>query len=266
MTEILNTLICIIVKCLPERVKEIKDYNLPYHPCLIKEEEEEEEQQQDDTSTVISDLYFFYVKNILNDKTITCAMIHQIHESKVNVSPSSTKRYEILQNLHRFIKYYLVIYCSGLFLCEENHGDNTEQWHQLLKNILINYIPLQIDQHEHLFSNELQLFLSTIIIRQNWNYLLDLLKSEFLRNIDHQWTTTMFQLLETQLNFRKKNIQLYDQIQFTLSSATNEHILFAKLQNAYKYLSTIFDICIRNRFEINYWLPLLNWINEQENK
>ncbi|CAF1508798.1 unnamed protein product, partial [Didymodactylos carnosus] len=93
MTEILNILTGIIVKCLPEHVKEIKDYNLPYHPCLTKEEEE---QQQDDTSTVIIDLYFFYVKNILNDKTITCAMIHQIHESKVNVSPSSTKRYEIL--------------------------------------------------------------------------------------------------------------------------------------------------------------------------
>ncbi|CAF1165362.1 unnamed protein product [Didymodactylos carnosus] len=143
-------------------VKVIENYNLPYHPFLTENYE-----RQDDNATIIMNLYFFYIKDILNDKTMTCAFIHKIHEFKVNILPNSIKQIKILQDLHQLIKNYLVIYCSALFLCDDNYGDNTEQWRRLLKNILTNYAPLQTEQHEHLFNNELQLFLSTIIIRQN---------------------------------------------------------------------------------------------------
>ncbi|CAF1317311.1 unnamed protein product [Didymodactylos carnosus] len=174
MTEVLNTLTCNIVKCLPDHVKVIENYNLPYHPFLTENYE-----RQDDNATIIMNLYFFYIKDILNDKTMTCAFIHKLHEFK--------------------------------------------------------------------------------------NYLFPLLRSDFLQNIDSHWATITLQLLETQTNFQKKSIQLYDQIQFTLPSNITENILFPKLQKFYTYFSVVFDECVTNRFEMNYWLPLINWINEQQN-
>ncbi|CAF4496828.1 unnamed protein product [Rotaria sp. Silwood2] len=170
----------------------------------------------------------------------------------------------IAENLFKQLKDYFRVSMIALLLCELNLNDDERIDFDRIISTIINEL-LFIDQQSIEFNNYLKLFLSTIILKRSWNFLLNLLKSENIQRLNHQWTTTLYRLLEfKQIKKQNKYLQLYHQIQFTLSSKTDSSI-FPKLHEPYQELKNIVDTCVRNTTEENQWNILLNWIQLKTN-
>ncbi|CAF4204447.1 unnamed protein product [Rotaria sp. Silwood2] len=152
----------------------------------------------------------------------------------------------------------------ALLLCEINANSYELNYVNRILLTIINEL-LIINPQSKQLNDYLQLFLSTIVLKRSWNFLFNLLKSENIQRLNHQWTTTLYRLLEfKQIKKQNKYLQLYHQIQFTLSSKTDSSI-FPKLHEPYQELKNIVDTCVRNTTEENQWNILLNWIQLKTN-
>ncbi|CAF4909902.1 unnamed protein product, partial [Rotaria sp. Silwood2] len=140
----------------------------------------------------------------------------------------------------------------ALLLCEINVNSYELNYINRILLTIINEF-LIINPQSKQLNDYLQLFLSTIVLKRSWNFLFNLLKSENIQRLNHQWTTTLYRLLEfKQIKKQNKYLQLYHQIQFTLSSKTDSSI-FPKLHEPYQELKSIVDTCVRNTTKENQW-------------
>ncbi|CAF4366448.1 unnamed protein product, partial [Adineta steineri] len=129
----------------------------------------------------------------------------------------------------------------ALFLCQTDLQSEEQNTINPILSTTINEL-LSIDQQPIQFSNHLQLFLSTIISKQSWNFLLNLLKSDCIQHLNKLWATTLYDLLELNQTFQQnKSLQLCHRIQFTLSINNNSSI-FPKLHQPYEELREIVNI------------------------
>jgi hypothetical protein len=218
------------------------NYQIPYHPSILSNDHDLQ------TRPILLDLYFFHLRRQMSNENITLKLINKGMLLKpVKIENRNLKPFG--ENLFQQLKDYFRLKLIALLLCQSDW--NEEEIQRMLSTIIIELLSIDQQQQPVKLSNYLQLFLSTIISKQSWNYLLNLFK-----RLNNPWAITLYDLLK--LNQRQKqniHLQLYHQIQFTLSS-DNHASIFPKLHQPYEELRGIIDICVQSNTEEN----LLNWI------
>ncbi|CAF1276204.1 unnamed protein product, partial [Didymodactylos carnosus] len=254
---LIKVLLPFVVQRLPDKITKDFQYVLPYHPFVITNADDRDEY-------TLIDLFFFHIRNRLDDEVIKYEFLNNIMLLKPTTSTIKKKSLvAVVENLYRLIKDYLLIRGTALLLCDEKYDEYSAQCCRLIQSIIQTYLPF--DQQQNRLTDNMKLFLSTIIMKRSWNYLLNMLKLEFFQRVNDTWSTHLCHLLEIRQNPQQNNyLQLCDQLQFTLSSNVDETTIFPKLHQPYKNLSQIFDVCVQDNTQ-QRWNPLAEWIQVQLN-
>jgi len=233
-----------LIPTMIECTSDFENYQIPYHPSILPDNHDLQ------TRPILLDLYFFHLRRQMSTETITLKLMNK--GMLLKLPKIENRRLKpIAENVFKQLKDYFRLKMIALLLCQSDL--NEEEVHRILSPI-INEL-LSIDQPPVKLSNHLQLFLSTIISKQSWNYLLNLLK-----RLNNPWATNLYDLLK--LNQRQKQntyLQLHHQIQFTLSS-DNHASIFPKLHQPYEELRGIIDTCVQSNTGENQWKTLSDWI------
>jgi hypothetical protein len=167
------------------------------------------------------------------------------------------------ENLFKQLKNYFLSIVIALLFCREdlNQADEVEvldMFSTMIQDLLF------IDSTAVHLSDYLQLFLSTIISKHSWHYLLNFLQSEKLRLINENWTTTLYRLLQlNQTLSQNPHLQLSHQIQFTFSSNGNGSSIFPTLHQPYEELRKFMDVSVHNETDDDSGEAFASWINSQ---
>jgi hypothetical protein len=244
-------LIPTILQCITN-VDLLENYQIPYHPSRLSDHNDLQ------TRPILLDLYFFHLRRRMTNETITCKLIKKGMLLKL---PKIDNRHlkPFAENLFKQLKDYFRLKIIALLLCQTNiYDDELNQINSILSAIIAEL--LLIDQQPIQLNNHLKLFLSTIISKKSWNYLLNLLKSENIQRLNNQWANNLYDILKLkQTGKQNQYLQLYHQIHFTLSS-NNDSSIFPKLHQPYEELREIVDTCIQKNTEKNQWKTLSDWI------
>ncbi|CAF0924968.1 unnamed protein product [Rotaria sordida] len=246
-----------LVECV-SNINMIENYKIPYHRSTFSDDDNDIEIRQ-----VLFDLYFFHLRRQIANEEITTILINKgMLLTLPRIQNQSLK--SIGENVFKQLIDYLRITMLALLLCDINLNHNELNDFDPIVSTTIQEFLLTDDQATK-FNNYLQLFLSTIILKRSWNYLLNLLNSNDIKRLNNQWATNLYRLLELKQTQRtNKYLQLCHQIQFTLSSK-NDSSIFPELHQPYEDLRNIIDICVESNTEQNPWNALSDWIQSKIN-
>ncbi|CAF3121404.1 unnamed protein product [Rotaria socialis] len=231
---------------------DLENYKIPYHPSIVSDNNDLQTRQ------ILFDLYFFHLRCQMTNESITTSLINKGMLLRLPTI-QNRRLIPIGENLFKQLKDYLRIKMIALLLCEIILNKNELDDVNRIMSTIINEF-LLIDEQSTQFNNYLELFLSTIISKKSWNFLLNLLKSENILRLNHQWATNLYRSLELkQTQKQNKYLQFCHQIQFTLS-LKNDSSIFPGLHQPYEELSKIIDICVKSNTEENQWGTLSDWI------
>ncbi|CAF1668794.1 unnamed protein product, partial [Adineta ricciae] len=224
-------LLPVIIECIDQHDDVLNNYHLPSHPSMISTDEQRQP---------LFDLFFFHFQRSVNNELITCSFVNKIIQSKLPNQSSRTAR-DIFKPIH----IYFIVKLTAVLLCQSNiSADNQATLDRITNVTITTYLKLNNDVTQ--LSDNLQLFLSTIISKRSWNYLLNFLKSESIQRFHSQWANTLFQLLQIQQTTqRNEHLQLCHQIQFTLSINQTSSI-FPQFHQIYNELKTNLTNCVNN--------------------
>ncbi|CAF1377761.1 unnamed protein product [Didymodactylos carnosus] len=101
-------------------------------------------------------------------------------------------------------------------------------------------------------------------MKRTWNYLMKMLQSSFLRNINDEWSSKLYAMFETRAKAIRDNehLRLCDQLEFTSSPIASDCAIFPHLHQQYLSLSGLVDECLANSSS-EKWKPLTKWCTEQ---
>ncbi|CAF4614072.1 unnamed protein product [Rotaria socialis] len=245
-----------IVECFSDD-KFLQNYQLPYHPIVIDNTKIQER-------PVIIDLFFFHLKRHANDATIDTKLITKLMLSKMptikSLHPLSSA-----SNIFQQFKDYFILHFTGLLLCDTNlNPDDTKKLMHIVKTLIEQY--LFIEEPIVQFNPHLQLFLATIVSKHSWSFLLDLLKSDPIQNVNNQWAHHLYRLLESKEPVcLKKDLQRCHQLQFAVASKPDTSSIFPYLHLFYDELCKIIENCVINDTPEERWKPLSDWIETKLN-
>ncbi|CAF4842456.1 unnamed protein product, partial [Rotaria sp. Silwood1] len=240
-----------LIECI-SNINLLENYKIPYHPLILSDNHDLQ------TRPILLDLYFFHLRRQMIQEKISGKLINKGMLLKL---PKVTNQHLIplVESLFKQLKDYFRVTMIALLLCELNLNNDELNDINRIMSTLIDEL-LLLDQQSTQFNDYLQLFLSTIISKTSWNYLLNLLKSEQIQRCNNQWATNLYHLLELkQTSKQNKYLQLCHQIEFTLSSK-NDLSIFPKFHQPYQELREIMDTCVKNHTEKNPWKILFDWI------
>lgn len=235
----------------------INDYRIPFHPSILSDNNDLQKRQ------VLFDLYFFHLRHQMTNESITTTLINKGMLLRLqNIQNQQLK--SIGENIFTQLKDYFRVTMIGLLLCEINlNATEQNNANDILSTIIQEF--LSIDDQATEFNHYLHIFLSTIILKKSWNFLLNLLKSENIQHLNNEWATKLYCLLELkETKNETKHLQLCHQIQFTLSSK-NDSSIFPELHEPYQELRKIIDTCVKNNTEVNCWEHLSEWVQSKMN-
>ncbi len=244
-------LIATILECV-SNIDLLENYQIPSHPSILSDDNDFQ------TRSILLDLYFFHLRRQMTNETLSWKLVNKGMLLKLpNIE--NTRLKPIAENLFKQLRNYFRLKMIALLLCEKNLHNNETNNVNLILSATITEL-LLIDEQPTELNNDLQLFLSTIISKHSWNYLLNLLKSDNIQHLNNQWATTLYDILKLkQEQKQNKYLQSCHQIQFTLSSH-NDSSIFPQLHQPYEELREIIDTCVQNNTEENQWETLSNWI------
>jgi hypothetical protein len=242
-------LIPTLIECI-SNTDHLENYQIPYHPSILSDIQ---------TRPVLLDLYFFHLQRQTMNETITWQLLNKGMLLQLPKIENKTML-PFAENLFKQIKDYFQVKIVALLLCQPNlNEEEKKSVGEILSTLITEF--LSIGQEPIKLNNHLQLFLSTIISNQSWNYLSNLLKSENIQHVNNQWATTLYDLLGLKERQKQnKYLQIYHQIQFTLSSNYKSSSIFPKLHEPYEELRVIIDQCVQNHTKENQWQPFSDWI------
>ena len=244
------------IQLLPFVIQSIEEENLPtgyplaHHPSIIN---------NDQQRIILIDLFFEYIQRYFNDQIIKFEFINKITQSQL---PNNRNR--IISTLFKQFQVYFLLRGSALLLCQADATPDDQRLIYRVTQMVINtYLTIEREATE--LTGYLQIFLSTILIKRSWNYLLNLLKSEHIQLLNHQWANTLYHLLKTdQITPRHEDLQRSHQIQFTLSTMTISSI-FPHLHQSYQQLKQILIAGDNENAPEQRWKSLSDWIQLQIN-
>ncbi|CAF4719416.1 unnamed protein product, partial [Rotaria sp. Silwood1] len=253
--ERLIILLPLIIECL-EDDNLLEDYQLPYHPLIIIDNNQRQP---------LIDLFFFHLQRYFNDETIKCNLLNKIMQSKLQ--NMRIKRSKLATDIFKKLKDYFLVRLTALLLCQTDISPDDQPILSRITLTIINTY-LSIDRETIQLNQYHQIFLSTIISKRSWNFLFNLLKSDHIQRLNHQWATTLSRLLGMQQTIQNNNhnkyLQLCHQIQFTLSTNHTSSI-FPKLHQSYEELKNILNNCVKEHIDDQRWKNLSDWIKLKRN-
>ena len=242
-------LLPIIIECIAD--EDLQYYQLPYHPSVIT---------NDNKKQTLIDLFFFHLRRLVNDEIIKCELINKILLATL---PTINDRRLVpsAEIIFKQLKDYFLLQATALILCQTDFDKLDQQRIDRIITAIINGY-LLIEPEPVKLSKNCELFLSIIITKRSWNYLLNLLKSERLQRLNAPWANTIHNLLELKQTIqRNKYLQLCHQLQFTLT-INNTSSIFPTLHQPYNELNKIVDECVKNK---QRWKDLSDWIQLKSN-
>ncbi|CAF3699069.1 unnamed protein product [Rotaria sordida] len=245
-------LLPIVIECISDEDLP-QDYQLLYHPSIVSNNNNELKRQP------LLDLLFFHIKRFCNDVTNSGKLVHK---TICLDQPAIKGKHHISvgQNIFTQLKNYFLLRSIALLLCETDLDEYSQDIiNDVMPKVIKNY--LSINQEDDKLNNHLQLFVSTIISKYSWNFLLNLLKSDRIQILDSQWATSLSNILELkQISQTNNYLQLCHKIQFTISPYNDISSIFPDLHQSYDELSIIFDRCIKDDIQEQRWITLSDWI------
>ncbi|CAF1586988.1 unnamed protein product, partial [Didymodactylos carnosus] len=262
--QILSILLPIVVKCLSLSFTEVDtngfSYIPPYHPFVIVSDGININTLQQQS---LINLLFFHIRNHLNNYSFKCDFVDLLMNHTTSPMTNIVAHNTVIATIYESIKTYLIIECTACLLCENDYDDDSVEWSDSIRCFLRVYVP--ISKQQNAFDHNMKQFLSTILRKRDWNYLINLLQSNFLRTIHNEWSTKISELLSNiqKLRRNEERLHVYDQLEFTLSTNAPSCSAFSKLHQPYTNISKIFDECANNKSESDNWTPLFTWCLEQ---
>lgn len=255
IVERIECLLPIVIQCISDRSL-LQNYQIPYHPCVL--------QQHRANRLVLLDLFFIHIDRYANEMIIKKELINEIMALK----PPKIRDQELaspIKLICKQLKEYFLLRSAALYLCQTAlHDDDLNEFLECLKVLINSY--LLIDETAVQLTPHLQIFLSTIVSKRSWNFLLDLLKSDQIQRLSQTWANILYCHLELkQMPKSNKYLQFPHRIQFTLSSNSHELSIFPNLHQPYDELTQIITSCINNEIE-DRWKPLSDWIQVKLNR
>jgi hypothetical protein len=255
----IKLLIPVIFECISyEEIDQNYRLPLPYHPSVVLSNNQPMQRQ------ILLDLFFFHVKRHSTNEIIACKLINKLLllSSAPKIKNKNLKT--IAENYFKQLHAYFSIEWMALFVCETDSNEkNSDRFKSIMRQTIINYLFF----HQQLveFNPNLQLFLSIIISKRSWNYLLNLLQSDHIKYCNNEWANGLYNALNTEQVFRHtKYLEQCHQIQFTLS-IKNSLSIFPKLHQPYDELSKIIDKCVQDDLQEQKWTLLSDWIESKQN-
>ncbi|CAF2244296.1 unnamed protein product [Rotaria magnacalcarata] len=245
-----------IVECFSDDNR-LQNYQLPYHPIVIDNRKIQER-------PILIDLFFFHLKRHANDATIDTKLIKKLMLLEMPTI-NSLHPLPSASNIFQQFKGYFSLHFTGLLLCDTNlNPDDTRKLMNMVKTLIDQY--LSIEEPIVQFSPHLQLFLATIVSKHSWSFLVDLLNSDRIRNVNNQWANHLHRLLESKEPVRlKKDLQRCHQLQFTVASKPDISSIFPHLHLFYDELCKIIENCVIDDTPEERWKPLSDWIETKLN-
>ncbi|CAM4768543.1 unnamed protein product [Rotaria magnacalcarata] len=245
-----------IVECFSDDNR-LQNYQLPYHPIVIDNRKIQER-------PILIDLFFFHLKRHANDATIDTKLIKKLMLLEMPTI-NSLHPLPSASNIFQQFKGYFSLHFTGLLLCDTNlNPDDTRKLMNMVKTLIDQY--LSIEEPIVQFSPHLQLFLATIVSKHSWSFLVDLLNSDRIRNVNNQWANHLHRLLESKEPVRlKKDLQRCHQLQFTVASKPDISSIFPHLHLFYDELCKIIENCVIDDTPEERWKPLSDWIETRLN-
>ncbi|CAF1366374.1 unnamed protein product, partial [Adineta steineri] len=235
----------------------LENYRLPYHPSVIN---------QENTRSILFDLFFSYMKRLMTNEVVHCTLINKIIQS---TTPTIDNRQlqPLVETVFRQLKDYFLIQLTALLLGQTDRSvEDQADINRILLYMINNYLSIQNNATE--LSEPLQNFLSIIVSKFSWNYLLKILKSDDIQQQNQQWSITLSRFFETEqaIPIKKSSLQMSHQLGFTLGSS-DEQSIFSHLQQPYTDLKRIIDQCINQNNDEQHWKLFTDWItlNRQGN-
>ena len=247
----LTKLLPFIVECLTDD-NSLDQYQLPYHPSIVT---------LDNRRQPLLDLFFFYLRRSFNDEPIECKFVNKIIQSQL---PNFRVRHIEAKKVFDKLKDYFLLRSTAFLLCQSDVNSDNQQSIDRITWMIINAY-LAIDRNTVELNQHLQIFLSTIVTKRSWGFLVNLLKSDRIQRLNQQWATTLSTVLNmTQTTEQNKYLQFCHQIQFTLST-DNTSSIFPRLHQSYKELKEIVKNCVTENTQEQQWTKLSNWIQLKQN-
>ena len=185
-------LIPTLIECLTN-VDLLQNYQIPYHPSIFSLN------NNLSTRQTLLDLYFFHLRRQMNNETITSKLINK--GMLLEISRIENRLFlPLVENLFKQLKDYVRLRMIALLLCQTDIRNEEQNIINPILSTTINEL-LSIDQQPIQLSNHLQLFLSTIISKRSWHFLLNLLKSDYIQRLNKPWATTLYDLLKLNQTF-----------------------------------------------------------------
>ena len=253
----INFLLPIVFECCSsEDIQPI--YRLPYHPSVISSADQQTRPQ------LLLDLLFFHLKSHSTSQTITCAFVNK---ALLQSDPLRIKNINLQTSAEKYLKQlkdYFSIEWTAQLVCEIIPNESNIESYQLIMETMIDrYLAFDIESVQ--FSSNLLLFLSTIILKSSWNYLLKLLRSDHIQNCKSDWANALYDRLDGDRMLRHtKYLSEYHQIQFTVSTEGSLSC-FPKLHRPYDEMSKIIDGCVNEKDQNEKWKALTDWIQSTQN-
>ncbi|CAF4887303.1 unnamed protein product [Rotaria sp. Silwood1] len=243
-------LLPIVMQCVSDRTR-LQDYQIPYHPSIL--------QQHQDNRLVLLDLFFFHIDRHANESVINKKLINEL----IALKPPKIKDQDLMSSaktIYKQLKEYFLLRSAALYLCQTALYDTNDsnEFFECVKVLINDY--LSIKETAAQLTPNLQIFLSTIISKRSWTFLLDLLKSDQMQNLNRTWASILYRHLELkQVPKPNKYLKFSHQLQFTLSPNSHALSIFPHLHQLYDELTQIIITCINNKTG-DQWKPLSDWI------
>ena len=249
----LTVLLPALIDCITDE-QSLGDYRLPYHPSVLTDGGER---------PVLLDLFFQYLKRSMDSDMINCDLLNKIMQATI-LPMKNRRRVDVAGLIYKQFRDYFVLKLTGELICQSDlSAAERGRMHRMLTANIEAY--LSVGQDAAQLSHHLQIFLSTIISRRSWNFLLTFLKSDHITRAHTAWGTTLGRLLELKsTDQRSKYVHLCHQIQFTLSTDTTSSI-FPALHQEYSELKKVVDLCVAGPDEAQRWTQLSAWIDSKQN-
>lgn len=233
-------------------------YRLPYHPSVAANVDQEMHHQ------ILLDLFFFHLKRHSNNEPISYKLINKILLPSEPLKINNKDLQPVAEDFFRRLKDHFSIEWTAQLVCEiELNENNRESFEDIMKKMIEDH--LVFDKESTQLSLNLQLFLSTIILKRSWSYLLNLLRSDHIQHCDNNWANALYSHLDgDQMVRNMKYVSEYHQVQFTLSKNTSLSA-FPNLHQPYDEISKVIDDCIKNDNQDEKWKILFDWIQTTQN-
>jgi hypothetical protein len=248
-------LLTCVVECL-DGGSTLEEYSLPFHPSIIDSNSHRQP---------LLDLFFFYCQRSIEDDSIKCTLVNKIAQSKPPNIRGQRAETTIAANIFQKLQVYFLIRSTALLLCDRNNpAEDLPRINRIVDAVIETH--LTVGEQITKISENLQLFLSTIISKRSWNFLIQLLRSEHIQQFHSEWADLLYRVLKSrQADQRNECVQHHHQIQFTLS-VSNQSSLFPHLHQPYEKLKEIIANSVKQSINDDQrWAELLNWTVDSRN-